>query len=208
MFGFFKKKEADNHIKATGVNSFGEPLDKLVDGDLPWGWVAHYSDFTGKIGSEYEYFINQWYDAKANKSPIDEYGALKSFLMYMDDVQKLCDQKGECFGFWCSDYLIGNAKQYAEDRFADLEANMDAHIQKYEEKKKMQAYQKELEAYEATLTDEMLFDAIRQNEGMLQKDLCKLFPYPKAISSKLYFMEKEGKIERTKSGNSYILRIK
>lgn len=205
MFGFLKKKE----VKSQGnMNSFGESLDKLIDGDLPWGWQHANSDFTGKIGSEFEYFRQQWYDAKSNKSPIEEYGALKSFLIYMDDVQKLCDQKGECFSFWCSDYLIGDAKQYAEDRFADLETNMDAKLQEYEEKQKMQAYRSELEAYEATLTDEMMFDAIRQHEGMLQKDICKLFPYPKAISSKLYYMGKEGKIERIKSGNSYTLKIK
>lgn len=207
MLGFLKKKKATPQAADVHVNSFGDPLDKLVDGELPWGWVTHYKDFIDKYTEEYNYFLYAWFDARKG-SPKEERPALKSLLLYMDDVQKLCDQKGECFGFWCSDYLIGGQKKTCEDRLADLESNMEARLQEYEEKQKMQERRAELEAYEATLTDEMMLDAIRQHEGMLQKDLCKLFPYPQAISSKLYYMAKEGKIERIKSGNSYILKIK
>lgn len=188
MFDFLKKKKA---TPAVNVNSFGE---------LPWGWNTANKDFTDKIGEEYSYFWKVWIDAR-NGEPSKEMNALKSLLQYMDDVQKMCDQKGECFGFWCSEYLIGKQKKTGTDRLADLETNMKSYIQEYEERQKMQVY-------EATLTDEMMFDAINQHEGMLQKDLCKLFPYPSVISSKLYSMSKEGKIERIKSGNSYELKVK
>ena len=81
---------------------------------------------------------------------------------------------------------------------------MNVYTQEYEKRK-------DVESYEATLTDKMIFDTIRQHEGILQKDFYKLFdsPYAKeAVSEKLYFMAKEGKIERIKSGNSYILKLK
>ena len=123
MFGFLKKKTETKTVKQPQKTAPTVDFDHLdEDGELPWGWVTHHKDFIDKINNEYDYFRQQWYDVKYNKkSPIEEYGALKSFLIYMDDVQKLCDQKGECFGFWCSEYLIGDGKQYAEERFAHLE---------------------------------------------------------------------------------------
>lgn len=119
MFGLFKKK-ADKQPEDVRVNSLGKTMDKLEDGDLPWGWVTHYKDFTDKINEEYRYFLQCWWDAKG-KEPKQEYAALKSLLQYMDDVQRLCDQKGECFAFWCSEYLIGKQKQKCEERLAKLE---------------------------------------------------------------------------------------
>ena len=203
MFGFLKKKTETKTVKQPQKTAPVVDFDHLdEDGELPWGWVTHYKAFIDKINNEFNYFMQQWSEAKDHKSPIDEYGALKSFLIYMDDVQKLCDRKGECFSFWCREYLIKQEwKKKLQNRLTDLEANMDDKLKEYNEKVQQQNF-------EALLTDEMIFEAIRQNEGMLQKDLCKLFPYPKAISSKLYFMEKEGKIERIKSGNSYTLKIK
>lgn len=196
MLGFLKKKKAE---PATKVNSFDEPLDKLVDG-LPWGWITAHKDFTDKIRTEWGFFLQRWIESR-KAHPAEQYGALKSLVVYLEDAQKLCRQKGECFEYWFDGCI---ANQYYIDKrkseLADLETNMDSHLYEYDQKQR-------LEAYEASLTDEMILDAITQHEGMLQKDLCKLFPYPKAISSKLYCMEKEGKIERTKSGNSYILKV-
>lgn len=191
----------EEYMKKQNVNSFNEPLDKLVDGDLPWGWITAHKDFTDKTQAEWGFFLQRWIESR-KAHPTEQYGALKSLLMYLEDAQKLCHQKGECFAYWFDGCIA--SQDYIDKRkseLADLEANMDTYLQEYEERK-------ELEAFEASLTDEMIYDAIMQHEGMLQKDLCKLFPYPKAISSKLYFMAKEGKIERTKSGNSYTLKIK
>lgn len=188
----------DEYMKTHNVNSFGETLDKLVDGDLPWGWVTAQKSFINRIEKEFDRYWSAWIAAR--NTPINEHNTLKALLQYMHNLQLRCDKKGECFGFWCRNYLIGEQKERCEKRLAELEANMDTYLHEYEERQKF-------EAFEASLTDEMILDAITQHEGMLQKDLCKLFPYPKAISSKLYYMEKEGKIERIKSGNSYILKI-
>lgn len=98
------KRKSDS---SAPVNSFGEPIDKLVDGDLPWGWMFHNKDFTDKIQAEFEHFRKEWADSR-NGDPMKEYSSLKSLLLYIDDVQNLCDKKGECFSFWFSEILIDN----------------------------------------------------------------------------------------------------
>lgn len=210
--GFFKKKKqtpAVNFTFAGGleqnkVNSFGEALDKLVDGDLPFGWIAHNEAFTGKLGKELSYFNKQVWEAESDGNPIARRNALKSLVQYMEDVQTLCDSKGECFSLWCSDYLIGNNhKKYVHDKLNALEKNMDQELEKY------QAKQKEAE-FAAALTDDIIIEAIKQNPDIKQKDFYGVFDsaYKNVVSEKLYFMAKEGKIERIKSGNSYILKVK
>ena len=71
--------------------------------------------------------------------------------------------------------------------------------------------EKSIAEFSAVMTDEAVLDAIRQHEGIIQKDFYKLYDHPQAkivLMEKLYYMEKEGKIERIKSGNSYILKSK
>lgn len=116
--GAIKKPADSNH------NSFGEPLDKLVDGELPWGWVYAKRDFTNKVASEYQYFFNQWHSV-IGKNPKEEYAALKSFVLYMYDIQKKCADMGECYEFWCNEILIG--KDYLnkmENKLKAMEENI------------------------------------------------------------------------------------
>ena len=196
MLGIFKKKVAASDVK---VNSFGEPLYNLVDGDLPWGWVTHYSDFTKKIGEEFDYFRQAWFDAKALGDPRKEMDALKSFLQYMDDVQKFCNQQGECFGFWCSDYLIGRQKRNCQAKLAEIEKYMDNLIEIYN--------------FQQSCNRETLLDIIKSEGGtILQTDLYKYFSnvpeIKEYIRNILYGMEAEGLIEKAKSGRTSILTIK
>ena len=120
MLGFLKKKKAEPQPANAKVNSLGEPLDKLVDGDLPWGWVTHFKDFIDETTEEYNRFLYAWFDAKKT-NPQEEQSALKSLLQYMEDVQKMCNQKGECHGFWCADYLIGSQKERCIERLKEIE---------------------------------------------------------------------------------------
>ncbi|MBR5583125.1 MAG: hypothetical protein IKW21_01205 [Lachnospiraceae bacterium] len=210
--GFFKKKKqapAAAYTFASGldqnkVNSCGESLDRLVNGDLPFGWIAHNKAFTDKLEKELSYFNKQVWKAEDDGNPIARRNALKSLVQYMEDAQKLCDSKGECFSLWCSDILIGNGfKKNIASKLTTLEKNMDQEMERY------QAKQKESE-FAAALTDDIIIEAIKQNPDILQKDFYDVFDpaYKNVISEKLYFMTKEGKIERIKSGNSYILKIK
>ena len=92
-------------VQPVRTNSFGEQLDRLTpDGELPWGWIAANKQFTDKIQNESQYFLNQWMDAE-RKGALEEYAALKSYLIYLDDAKRLCESHGECFAKWFSDII-------------------------------------------------------------------------------------------------------
>lgn len=210
--GFFKKKKQPpaatfafaGSLDQNKVNACGESLDKLVNGDLPFGWVSHNKAFTDKMQSELTYFNRQVWDAEDDGNPIARRNTLKSLLQYMEDAQKLCDNKGECFSLWCSDYLMGeNQKKHTSDKLNALEKNWKQEMERY------QAKQKEAE-FAAAFTDDIIIEAIKQNPDILQKDFYDVFDsaYKVIIKNKVYQMAQEGKIERIKSGNSYILKVK
>ena len=112
LFDILKKK-------APVTNSFGERYDRLTPaGELPWGWVTRNKEFCEKINGEFTHFLNAWLQAR-HKSPMEHYSSLKSFVVYLDDVEKLCKSKGECFEFWFHEILTG--KGYAEQRKKELE---------------------------------------------------------------------------------------
>ena len=182
----------DNH------NTFGGSLDKLVDGDLPWGWVAHKKDFIEPIEKEYSYFLQSWLDAR-NGSPKELYSALKSFVLYMKDVEELCKSKGECYEFWFTECLTG--KDYLKNRQQELDQlSKTVQIQQTEYERK----QKLLPVLESSLTD-----FLQTNQDILQKDVYKNFdPCVKPeIQHLLYDWEKSGKIQRTKVGNTYKITL-
>lgn len=180
--------------KDNNHNTFADPLDKLIDGDLPFGWVYHHRTFTEPIEKEYKYFLNMWVDAR-NKTPKELYAALKSFILYMEDVEKICKEKGECFEFWFNEILTG--KGYLKKRRHELEmlsANLSGSQNEYEQKQKL-----------LSNLDVSLLNFLQPNDGILQKDVYKHFdPLIKSeLQSVLYEWDKAGKIKRVKSGNTY-----
>ena len=190
------------------IRKFAEPVDDLEhldeDGGLPWGWHTATKDFTEKTKAEYSMLLKAWWDAKDSGNPIAEHEALQPLIAYMDSIQDLCESKDECFAYWCNNILIGEGvAERRKEELKNLELNMNAKIQEYEARQKAEAFKK-------TLTDEMIISVLKQNPDIVQKDFYKLYDpdFKSAISEKLYFMAKEGKIERVKSGSTYILKIK
>ena len=183
-------------------NVFGECIDHLdEDGELPFGWIAHNSDFIGKIENEFSYFLNNWTNSRDDVKK--KHTALKSLIQYMRDVQALCDSKGECFSSWCSECLIG--KGVLEKRKADLKY-MEEHMDELLEKEK---FDKAFRENVLPHLREDLLKIIEGNPGILQADVYKMFE-PEAkdyLSSELYFMAKENLIHREKQGRSYALSI-
>lgn len=182
----------DNH------NTFGGSLDKLVDGDLPWGWVAHKKDFIEPIEKEYSYFLQSWLDAR-NGSPKELYSALKSFVRYMEDVKRLCSSKGKNFECWCNTILIKD--EYFNIRKEELE---DLSTKWAEMQKEYELKQKLL----STLPDDLM-DFLNDNNGILQSDVYKHFrPVVKSeIQSLLYEWGETGKIKKEKSDRSYKITV-
>lgn len=203
LFDFLKKKGVlakTPQAPKIETNSFGECLDRLTpEGELPWGWVSKNIEFTNKINGEYSYFLNMWLEAR-NKSPLEQYSALKSFVLYLDDAGKLCESKGECFEVWFYECLT--SKDYIEKRKGELEElteNFDELQSNYLKRNK-----------EISDLDERIIKTLIDNPGILQADFVKLFDplVQNDVREKLYFMEKSGELERTKSGRSYVLNYR
>lgn len=135
LFDFMKKKapvtKQNSQAAMTETNSFGERYDRLTpEGELPWGWVTRNKDFCNRINMEFTHFLNMWLEART-KSPKELYQALKSFVLYLEDVEKLCKSKGECFEFWFHEILTG--KGYVEKRKKELE-ELTANLSKMQAK--------------------------------------------------------------------------
>lgn len=191
---FFKKKP--NQRENQNTNSFGEKLDKLTnEGELPFGWLAHNREFTDKINREFGYFMDNWLNSR-NAPPIDHYAALKSFILYMEDVEKVCKAKGECFEFWFNEILISPG--YMEKRKEELNhiaANIDNLLETHAKKENLKP---EIERI------------LKENAGILQSDLKKMFDaeLQNEVSEILYSMSQSGEIERIKTGRTYKLYCK
>lgn len=123
LFDFMKTKEVKQETVYVSANRKSTPqtdFEHLTkDGNLPWGWIAHTKEFTEKINNEYSYFLNMWL-ATRTKSAREQYSALKSLVVYLEDVEKLCKSKGECFEFWFYEVLI--SKDYIRKRKKELDA--------------------------------------------------------------------------------------
>ena len=83
IFDFFKKTGKQSHIAEPQTD-----YDHLTEeGELPWGWLYHNKEFVDRTQTEYTHFLNNWIDA-TKKSPKELYPALKSFALYLEDLEK------------------------------------------------------------------------------------------------------------------------
>lgn len=79
----FKKKQ----------NSKGQNLDKLVDGELPWGWVIYFKDFYKPRNDKMVELAMKTH----SKDKDEKISALKELIAYFYAYKKECSEKGECF---------------------------------------------------------------------------------------------------------------
>lgn len=107
-----------SEVSVQSDETFQTDFEHLTEeGELPWGWVTRNKAFTEKIQSEYSYFLNVWLDSR-KKAPMEQYSALKSFVMYLEDAERLCKSKGECFEWWFYNDLV--SKEYIQKRKTEL----------------------------------------------------------------------------------------
>lgn len=208
LFDFMKKKKTEEAIiKPQEVQVAFVTEEKLTEeGELPWGWVSRNKNFTDKIEKEYTYFLNKWINSR-NASPKERYEALKSFVLYLQDVEKLCQQKGECFVFWYEEILTGsNYLEKREKELKQLEQNFDAEAEKYKNTQEELQYKK---MRIPQLKPEVI-SKLKDNPGVLQSDFWKMFDAKDkdSVSDIVYALVKSGIIEREKSGRSFILFYK
>lgn len=195
IFNIFKKKK-----ESSDVDSLNH-LDE--NGKLPWGWLYANKEFLDKIENEYSYFLNLWCDA-LRKSPKELRPALKSFVTYLKNCEKLCKEKGECFDFWFHNILVTN--DYISkrcDELNELESNFD-NLQKDYENKQNHILEIQRKTQEMK---PVVVQALIEHDNILQSEFWKLFNSEDqdAVREIVYSLRKEGKIERTKSGRSFII---
>ena len=208
IFDFMKKKKEQEIKEAPKDEMPIKDVDEKLteEGELPWGWLYRNKEFTDKINEEYTYFLNKWVNSR-QASPKEHHDALKSFVLFMEDSEKLCNQKGECFAFWYGQILT--TPKYRMDRRKELELleeNFDAEMGKY------QQLQEEIK-YKQMRTPQLrpeVISKLQENPGMLQSEFWKLFNEKDKtiVSDIIYDLVKSKKIEKEKFGRSYKLFYK
>ena len=196
LFNLFKKKVTPKIEPEKTTEDF-DHLDE--NGNLPWGWVTRNEAFTGQIGKEYSYFWKMWFDSR-DKEPKQQYEALKSFVLYLEDAEKLCKAKGECFESWF--YEILTAPDFLEKRKEELN-----HLTSNFEEIERNYYKKKSELADL---DTRVIRLLETNPGIIQADFVKLFDpiIHNEVREKLYFLEKSGSLQRIKTGRSYTLHYR
>lgn len=166
---------------------------------FPQGWFYQNKDFIDKISTEYSYFLENWVDSK-QKDVRTQYGALKSFVIYLQDIEKLCKSKGELFYTWFTEILT--TPSYLDMRKEELRIFQSELNQRLVDEKE---YNEAMDGI-----DEKLIQIINDSPGILQKDLYALFTplVKKEIQSTLYQLDKNSLIQREKVGNTYKLTAK
>lgn len=185
--------------------SSSPPEDTTRDDPLPFGWVTQHEDFTAPLQADMNYFRRYWI-ASLKQPPKVQYGALKSFVIFLEDAQKLCYQKGKDYAFWYDEILT--SKGYLETRkkeLQDLEENMQQLQKEWLEKEKKEAW---IKSQIPILTPKVI-QTLKENDGILQSEFWKLFDpsLKEPVVEILCALWKDGKVERTKSGRSYILHV-
>lgn len=179
----------DNHH-----NTFGDDLSHLdKDGELPFGWVYHYSQF---VEQQEKKIDKKWEAVYAATSTQAKLNAFRNYFATVTKVGEECRNTGECHYKWFCENIIGS-EWY------------NNHLKKYEQFK--------IDAPELIKREKLLANLesavmakLQENNGILQSDFVKMFdPAIKSeVSTFLYDADKAGKIKRTKSGRSYIIEIK
>lgn len=191
-----KKNSTKNQTISTGVDL--NRLDK--DGELPVGWLYANRHFIEPIEAEYRQFSDVWFASK-RKGALERYAALKSLVLYMEDIKRLCATKGECFVFW-SEILVADPI-LLEQRKADLKY-MEDHMDE------LLADEKKRNHIEQNIVPKLrgqLVSIIKNEPGLLQSDIYKRFDpeLKEYVQSELYAMQNEGLLKKEKSGRSYKL---
>ena len=191
LFGFGKKKPA---TKTKNTNSFGEDMDHLTkDGELPWGWVAYQNDFI----KTQEDRINKAYEPiYAARNTSDKLSHFKNYFNEVNSVGEYCKGKGETYYKWFTYHII-ESTWYGEqvNKYKQLKADAPKLIEQ----------EKWFEQLEAKI-EKKLPDC----DGKLQSEFVKTFEHNEQDYVRFYLSraEKDGRIQRTKSGRSYILNLK
>ncbi len=174
----------------------GNPLDKLINGDLPFGWYSYME----KEIKEWETPIPEMVNAVLHAKTVDEKERLlKKLIDYYEKYRTWCYSKDDCW----KKHFSGRWEYCHNSKCSDFDF-----IEPYKESLSSLLENKEhlleIEKQRASLQDSLIV-TIQSNPGMLQTDIYKLFDHELRyeISDILLQWDKEGQIIRKKRGSSY-----
>lgn len=108
LFNLIKKKEKVQ----TPVNSVNQPLDKLIDGELPFGWFHYYKDY---IEPRENFMVSLAVKIQTTTGN-DKIKALQELIDYFYEFKEDCQSKGECFTKYFDDMWM-HCKNSRNDDF-------------------------------------------------------------------------------------------
>ena len=187
-----------DYMKEKNVNSLNEPLERLDEnGELPFGWHYKYHDLIKAWETPIPDYATS---SRQMDLPIDKrIETLEKMMSHLHAFQDDFNARGECFQKYFYDAWVANGyvKRW-EEKLADLKKNRDIIFAQQE------TYRQERHGLE-----DRLFQLLKENDGLLQKNTYKEFhPCVKQdIQSLLYEWEKSGKIQRVKQGNTYAIHV-
>lgn len=173
-------------------------FEDIYNSNIPYEWYQQNRSFLESMRKKYGNLLDRWANSRnINTSPKIQLKNLSEFVSFMDEELLICKQKGEYYEAWFYQYLT--TPDYIEKRRSELQ-NLAENIEdlqaKFEKRKN-----------ELVDLDARIIQALKQNDGILQSEFAKLFDVSvkNDVCEKLYFMEKNGDLQRIKSGKSYIL---
>lgn len=85
------------------TNSFGESLDKLTNGELPFGWIYKHKDYYKPKDDLMTAIAVQ---IRLTKEPTERIQHLQNLIDYFYSYKAECETKGECFKKYFEDYWM------------------------------------------------------------------------------------------------------
>lgn len=185
---FFNRKKAESITPKQIIENHTE--ERM----FPSGWYYENRQFIKEIENLYDYFLNEYISAKKQEKGIRAVrSALKSFIVYMEDVERICASKGEYFVEWSKLSICNETsmESYRND-LKKIEDNLEELIEK--------------ENLIKWLKPELL-KIVQEEPGIYQPDIYKRFDatLKPEVSNQLYLLYAKGLITREKSGRSYKL---
>ena len=230
MFNFFNKTKEQKKKESITLNIMGEKidvdpdklakwnedlqknkLDKLEDGELPFGWYAKNKKWIDYFKQK-EHVLVEYALASQKAIGQEKIDILRKMIKYYYSLKEECYSKGECYQKYFDDMWVHchdsrnedfeYIKQY-EDELLEIENNLDEYLNQCKLEQEKELKYKQLEPI---IKNELLI-IIKKNQGILQKDIYKKFDLDvkELIQSTLYFMSKDNEITRIKHGNTYEL---
>lgn len=92
-------------------------IEKLENGQLPFGWITRNKSFVDDIQTKYNYFLDLWLKSKTGNKQ-EQIGGLKSFVIFLEEAKSICESKGECHLKWFQDIIADD--EYINKRKSEL----------------------------------------------------------------------------------------